>query len=155
MKPDAEVVKALRVSMQTGLQRVDAELDHVALIEVTLRPSTVMEPTKISNTKNTKPSDVTTSEPSKPVEVSTKTTDTKTTEAPAATASPKDTKSAKKEEARRILSVSLPEKLSRQLRLLCATTGTTTQAVVETALRRAVNKQLGAALEAIKSDLEG
>jgi hypothetical protein len=155
MKPDAEVVKALRVSMQTGLQRVDAELDHVALIEVTLRPSTVMEPTKISNTKNTKPNDVTTSEPSKPVEVSTKTTDTKTTEAPAATASPKDTKSAKKEEARRILSVSLPEKLSRQLRLLCATTGTTTQAVVETALRRAVNKQLGAALEAIKSDLEG
>jgi hypothetical protein len=110
-----------------------------------------MEPTKISSAKNTKTADITTSEASKPVEVSSKPTDTKTAE----TASPKSATSAKKEEARRILSVSLPEKLSRQLRLLCATTGQTTQAVVETALRKAVNKQLGAALEAIKSDLEG
>jgi len=114
-----------------------------------------MNPSITNHTKSPKTSDVTTSDANKPVEVSTKPTDTKTAETPATTASPKSATSAKKEEARRILSVSLPEKLSRQLRLLCATTGQTTQAVVETALRKAVNKQLGAALEAIKSDLEG
>lgn len=112
-----------------------------------------MNPTATNNTKSPKPNDTTTSEATKPVEAATKPTDTKSPEAPTATTSPKDGKSSKKEEARRIISVSVPEKLARQLRLLCATTGTTTQAVVETALRKAINKQLGAALEAIKSDL--
>ena len=111
-----------------------------------------MNPTTSNSTKAPKNPDPTTSEAPKPVE---KPSDTKSPEAPTATTSPKDGKSSKKEEARRIISVSVPEKLARQLRLLCATTGTTTQAVVETALRKAINKQLGAALEAIKSDLEG
>ncbi len=111
-----------------------------------------MNPTPISNAKNSKNADVTTSEANKPVE---KPTDTKTAETPATTASPKSATSAKKEEARRVISVSVPEKLARQLRLLCATTGTTTQAVVESALRKAINKQLATAIDAVRADLEG
>jgi len=113
-----------------------------------------MNPTPISNAKNSKTADVTTSEASKPVEVAPKSNDTKSAETPAPAATPKDTKSAKKEEARRVISVSVPEKLARQLRLLCATTGTTTQAVVETALRKAINKQLATAIDAVRADLE-
>ena len=114
-----------------------------------------MNPTPISNAKNTKTADVTTSEPAKTAEVAGKTTDTKAAETPATTASPKSATSAKKEEARRVISVSVPEKLARQLRLLCATTGTTTQAVVESALRKAINKQLATAIDAVRADLEG
>jgi len=113
-----------------------------------------MNPSITNNTKSPKTSDVTTSEATKPVEVSTKPNDSKSPETPAATASPKSATSAKKEEPRRILSVSLPEKLSRQLRLLCATTGITTQAVVESALRKAINKQLATAIQSITADLE-
>ncbi len=110
-----------------------------------------MNPTPANSTKHTKTSDTPTPDASKPVE---KSTDPKSPEAPTPTAGPKDGKSSKKEDARRVISVSVPEKLARQLRLLCATTGQTTQSIVEGALRKAVNRQLGAALEAIKSDLE-
>jgi hypothetical protein len=67
----------------------------------------------------------------------------------------KPEKSSKGRDGRRVLSVSIPEKLARQVRLLCNVTGTSAQELVESALRRAVNKQLAGALEAIKSDVEG
>ena len=76
-------------------------------------------------------------------------------EIPQAEASRKTEKSDKTRPGRRIVSVSIPEKLARQVKLLCNVTGTTTQALVEAALQRAVNKQLGAALEAIRPDAEG
>ncbi len=55
----------------------------------------------------------------------------------------------------RILSVAIPERLARQVRLLCSVEGTSAQAIVETALSRAVAKRLPAALEAIsKTDVD-
>lgn len=92
--------------------------------------------------------------------------ETKIAEAPAPAATPaseavtkteptsKTEKSSNKaREGRRVLSVSIPEKLARQVRLLCNVTGTSAQELVETALRRAVSKQLAGALESIKSDV--
>jgi hypothetical protein len=53
----------------------------------------------------------------------------------------------------KILSVALPEKLARQVRLLCSVEGTSAQAIVEAALRRAVAKRLpGALAELAKTD---
>jgi hypothetical protein len=55
----------------------------------------------------------------------------------------------------RILSVAIPEKLARQVRLLCSVEGTSAQAIVEAALRRAVAKRLPAALADIaKTDAD-
>lgn len=58
-------------------------------------------------------------------------------------------------DGKRILSVAIPDKLARQLKLLCNVEGTTASAIVNSAVQRAVDKRLGAALEAIKSDVEG
>lgn len=58
-------------------------------------------------------------------------------------------------DGKRILSVAIPDKLARQLKLLCNVEGTTASAVVISAVQRAVNKRLGAALESIKPDVEG
>ena len=53
----------------------------------------------------------------------------------------------------KILSVAIPERLARQVRLLCSVEGTSAQAIVETALRRAVAKCLPEALaEIAKAD---
>jgi len=56
-------------------------------------------------------------------------------------------------EGKRILSVAIPDKLARQLKLLCSVEGTTAAAIVIAAVQRAVDKRLGPALEAIKSDV--
>ena len=55
----------------------------------------------------------------------------------------------------KILSVAIPDKLARQVRLLCTVEGTSAQALVESALRRAVAKRLSTALESIsKADAD-
>lgn len=74
---------------------------------------------------------------------------------PQAEAASKTDKSGGAREGRRVLSVSIPERLGRQVKLLCSVTGTSAQELVESALRRAVNKQLAGALESIKADVEG
>ena len=56
---------------------------------------------------------------------------------------------------RRILSVSIPERLGRQVRLLCSVEGTSAQSIVEAALRRAVAKRLPLALAAISKTDSG
>ena len=109
-----------------------------------------MTPTKTETIKNPK-SDET---------KNTTTTATATSAAPDAgtkseTASKPEKSGGKSREGRRVLSVSIPEKLARQVRLLCNVTGQSAQELVEAALRRAVNKQLAGALESIKSDVEG
>jgi hypothetical protein len=117
-----------------------------------------MNPTPTSSTKNSKSSDTTTSEASKPVEVSTaagKPSDTKTPEAPADTATTKDAKAPKKEEKRRIISVAFPNKTVRQLKLLASVEGVTVASIVIASVTKSVAKRLPAALEALKSDVEG
>lgn len=92
-----------------------------------------------------------------------KTPETKVAEAPATPESPLVETSSKSEKSgksssrdgKRILSVAIPDKLARQLKLLCNVEGTTASAVVISAVQRAVNKRLGAALESIKPDVEG
>jgi hypothetical protein len=76
---------------------------------------------------------------------------------PQAEAASKADKSGKSSsrDGKRILSVAMPDKLARQLKLLCNVEGTTASAVVIAAVQRAINKRLGAALEAIKPDTEG
>jgi hypothetical protein len=113
------------------------------------------------STGNTKSTTNPTPEANKPVEVTGKPGDPKTA-APSTEPStskdskPKTTKSSNdSRDGKRIVSVALPEKLAKQLRLLCATTGQTAQSVIESALKRAINKQLGAAIEALKADLDG
>jgi hypothetical protein len=78
-------------------------------------------------------------------------------ESPLVEASSKTEKSGRSSsrDGKRILSVAIPDKLARQLKLLCNVEGTTASAVVISAVQRAVNKRLGAALEAIKPDTEG
>ena len=76
-------------------------------------------------------------------------------ETPQDAGKPEEAKPNKAREGKRILSVAIPDRLFRQLRLLCATSGVPAQRIVESALRRAVHKQLGAALAEIKSDVEG
>ena len=117
-----------------------------------------MNPTPTSSTKNSKSSDTTTSEASKPVEVSTaagKPSDTKTPEAPADTATTKDAKAPKKEEKRRVISVAFPNKTVRQLKLLASVEGVTVASIVIASVSKSVAKRLPAALEALKSDVEG
>jgi len=118
-----------------------------------------MDIPKTSNTKSPKPNDNLTSEPSKPVEVppaAGKPSDTKTVETPAATASPKDVKSTKKDEKRAVISVVFPNtKTVRALKLLANLEGVSIASIVIAAVTKAVNKRLPAALETLKSDLEG
>lgn len=95
-----------------------------------------MSTTKTRKTKSPKNPDTTTPEATTPAETS---TEQATAKASKATTRP----------GMRILSVAIPEKLGRQVRLLCSVEGTSAQAIVEAALRRAVAKRLPAALEAI------
>lgn len=76
-------------------------------------------------------------------------------EHPQAEASGKPAKSGKAttRPGMRILSVAIPEKLARQVRLLCSVEGTSAQSLVEAALKRAVAKRLPNALaELAKTD---
>jgi hypothetical protein len=57
-------------------------------------------------------------------------------------------------DGKRILSVGIPDKLARQLKLLCNVEGVSASSIVIAAVQRAVNKRLGAALESIKPDVE-
>jgi hypothetical protein len=76
---------------------------------------------------------------------------------PQAEASSKTEKSGKSSsrDGKRILSVGIPDKLARQLKLLCNVEGVSASSIVIAAVQRAVNKRLGAALESIKPDVEG
>lgn len=110
-------------------------------------PSTRMN--QISSTKPTKPE-------------APKSPETKAPEAPAPTGSPQVSTASKAEkpngggrEGKRILSVAIPDKLARQLKLLCNVEGTTAASIVIAAVQSAVNKRLSAALESIKPDVEG
>ena len=104
-----------------------------------------MTPTKPNKSENPK-----TSEPQIP-------------EATAPAASPQAEATAKVEkpgksssrDGKRILSVGIPDKLARQLKLLCNVEGVSASSIVIAAVQRAVNKRLGAALESIKPDVEG
>ena len=111
------------------------------------------------STGNTKSPTNPTPDASKPVEVTTtaaKPADIKTAAPSTETSTIKDSKlkttksSNDSRDGKRIVSVALPEKLAKQLRLLCATTGQTAQHVIESALKRAISKQLGAAIEALR-----
>ncbi|MFI5299300.1 MAG: hypothetical protein ACHREM_14490 [Polyangiales bacterium] len=73
-----------------------------------------------------------------------------TTSAPVASASPSGEKSV--DPSKTLLSVSLPEKLGRQLRLLGRLEGKTLSAIVQAALEAEVPKRLKAALATITDD---
>jgi hypothetical protein len=113
------------------------------LIAVPRMPSTAMSPTKPNKSETPK------------------TPETKVPVAPAPAESPQTAATGKAgkpskggREGKRILSVAIPDKLARQLKLLCNVEGTTAAAIVIHAVQRAVDKRLGAALESIKSDVE-
>jgi hypothetical protein len=57
-------------------------------------------------------------------------------------------------DGKRILSVAIPDKLARQLKLLCNAEGTTAAAIVVAAVQRAVDKRLASAIESLKSDVD-
>ena len=109
-----------------------------------------MTPTKPETPKNPKHPETKTTDAAAPVVAPAAEASTKTE----ANAKP-DKSNTKAREGRRVLSVSIPEKLARQVRLLCNVTGVSAQELVEAALKRAVAKQLAGALESIKSDVEG
>ena len=109
-----------------------------------------MTPTKPEPPKSPKSNETKNSEPVTPAASPAPEAATKSE----ATAKPEKS-GTKSREGRRVLSVSIPERLARQVRLLCNVTGVSAQELVEAALRRAVNKQLAGALESIKSDVEG
>jgi len=115
----------------------------VRLIAALPRPSTAMNATKIEPTKSPKnPEPATVPAPVSAV-----------AQQPAANGTPaKPAHSGR--EGKRILSVAIPDKLARQLKLLCSVEGTTAAAIVITAVQRAVDKRLGPALESIKSDVD-
>jgi hypothetical protein len=140
-------------------EHVREEIDHIGLIEVPVLPSPRMDTPKIVSIKNTKPSDTTTTEPNKPVEVTTsaaKLSDSKTTEPSVEIVTPKDNKSSKKsDDKRRMISVAFPSKTVRQLKLLANVEGTSIASIVIASVTKTVAKRLPAALEALKSDLEG
>lgn len=104
-----------------------------------------MTPSKTDNAKTSK-----TTETPKPV-----------TPAPAASQQAEATGKTEKpsktagRDGKRVLSVAIPDKLARQLKLLCNVEGVSASSIVIAAVQRAVNKRLGAALEAIKPDVEG
>jgi hypothetical protein len=100
--------------------------------------------------KPTKPESPKTPEPPKAV-----TPALAATPQPEASSKTEKTSKAAGRDGKRILSVAIPDKLARQLKLLCNVEGTTASAVVISAVQRAVNKRLGAALDAIKPDVEG
>jgi hypothetical protein len=102
-----------------------------------------MNATKIEPTKSTKnPEPATTPAPVSAVAPQ-----------PAAnTVAPKPAQSSR--DGKRILSVAIPDKLARQLKLLCNAEGTTAAAIVVTAVQRAVDKRLVSAIESLKSDVD-
>ena len=110
-----------------------------------------MTPNKPETSKNTKSADTKSPEPAATAAAP---EGGNKSEAPKSETNKSD-KANKSREGRRVLSVSIPERLARQVRLLCSVTGTSAQELVEAALKRAVSKQLAGALEAIKSDVEG
>lgn len=117
-----------------------------------------MDTPKTSNTKSPKPNDNLTSEPSKPVEVSPtspRPSDTKTAAVTPETATPKDTKSGKKEDARRVISVAFPARTVKQLKLLANVEGVSIASIVIASVSKTVAKRLPGAIEALKSDVEG
>jgi hypothetical protein len=151
----------MRTPIATGI-------DRVGLIDCSALPSTGMEPTAI--TKNTKPTNNQTSEPARPVEVTNKSADAKPAEISGQHGDPKATdvvpthgpakapKSSRRDEegsraGKRIVSVALPEKLARALRLLSASSGQPVQSILETAIRKQVSRQLVASLDSLKSEL--
>jgi hypothetical protein len=102
--------------------------------------------------------------PPKPTKPETpKTPETQKPETPVLAQSPQVETSTKTEkpskaagrEGKRILSVAIPDKLARQLKLLCNVEGVSASSIVIAAVQRAVNKRLGAALDSIKPDVEG
>jgi len=116
-----------------------------------------MTPTKQESPKNPKSPETKNTDAAAPATAPAPDASTKTeaTSNKSETASKSEKSGGKSREGRRVLSVSIPEKLARQVRLLCNVTGQSAQELVEAALRRAVNKQLAGALESIKSDVEG
>ena len=74
---------------------------------------------------------------------------------PEATSKTENTSKTAGRDGKRILSVAIPAKLARQLKLLCNVEGVSASSIVIAAVQRAVNKRLGAALESIKPDVEG
>lgn len=115
-----------------------------------------MTPTKPETPKSTKSAETKPVETATPAASPAPEANKSDTAAKAETAATnKSDKNNKSREGRRVLSVSIPEKLARQVRLLCSVTGTSAQELVEAALKRAVAKQLAGALESIKSDVEG
>jgi hypothetical protein len=117
-----------------------------------------MDPTKITNnTKSSKPTDTTTSEPTKHTEIAGKPADPKTSTVPSEFATSKDTnaKSSKKDEGTKVLSVAFPRKTVRQLKLLSSIEGVSIASIVVSSVTRSVGKRLPGALETLKNDLEG
>jgi len=108
-----------------------------------------------NNTKSQKPTDNSTPEASKPVEAAGKPADPKTAAPTTESTTPKDSKSAKKAETKKVLSVSFPGKTVRQLKLLASVEGVSLASIVVASVTRTVSKRLPAALEALKGDLEG
>ncbi len=73
--------------------------------------------------------------------------------APQTPATPPAKPATKNRDGKRVLSVAIPDRLARQLKLLCSVEGTTAAAIVIAAVQRAVDKRLASALDAIKSDV--
>jgi len=107
------------------------------------------------STSNNKSTIAPTPEANKPVEASSKPADPKTAAPSPESATSKDAKSTKKVEATKVLSVAFPAKAVRALKLLASAQGVSIASIVVASVTRTVNKQLGAALESLKSDLEG
>jgi len=104
-----------------------------------------MIPSKTENSKTTKAPETPNAQPPAPAT---------SPQVQAGTKTEKTSKAAGRE-GKRILSVAIPDKLARQLKLLCNVEGVSASSIVIAAVQRAVNKRLGAALEAIKPDVEG
>ncbi len=120
-----------------------------------MSPTKTNKPESPKNPETSNPTSAT--PPATPTpEASTKTNDYAPPESPAAKGNGKPGKSKTPvREGTRIISVAIPERLARQVKLLCGVTGQTAQALVESALQRAVNKQLASALDSIRPDVEG
>jgi len=107
------------------------------------------------STVNNKSTTSPTPDANKPVEAAGKPADPKTASTSPESTTSKDTKSAKKVESKKVLSVAFPAKAVRALKLLASAQGVSIASIVVASVTRTVNKQLGAALESLKSDLEG
>jgi hypothetical protein len=119
-----------------------------------------MSPTKPTKHENPKASEASNPVPaasaaSPPAEANTKADPSASADGAHAKANGKPGKPKNTAEGTRIISVAIPERLARQVKLLCSVTGTTAQALVQSALQKAVNKQLASALESIKPEVDG